>query len=166
MKTLVTGGGGFIGSNIVKLLLDRNEAVRVLHLPNERLDNLNGLDVELVAGNVLNTKDVDKAIEGCDKVYHLAAIYAIWMPNPRLMMDVNIKGSRNVFEACIKHNVKKVVHTSSLVRFAGQGEGNVCNEDSPFKMGDSGDQYCISKFKSHELAEHYANEKGLNPYYS
>jgi dihydroflavonol-4-reductase len=162
MKTLVTGGAGFIGSNVVKHLLNRNEEVRVLHLPNEKLDNLKGLKVELVAGNVLNKSDIQKAIQGCDKVYHLAAIYALWMPNPRVMMDVNIEGSRNVFDVCLENNIEKVVYTSSLVCYAGQGRGKVCNEESPFKLGDSGDQYSKSKFKSHQLAEQYANEKNLN----
>ncbi len=162
MKTLVTGGAGFIGSNVVKHLLKKNEAIKVLHLPNEHLNNLSGLDVEMVSGNILNVNDIDRAMKGCNKVYHLAAIYALWMPNPKIMFDVNIEGSRNVFDACLKHNIEKIVHTSSLVRFAGQGHNNICDENSPFKFGESGDKYSISKFKAHQLAEQYANEKGLN----
>ena len=162
MKTLVTGGAGFIGSNLVRQLLDKNESVRVLHLPNENLANLKGLNVELVEGDVLDKQAIDRVMKGCDKVYHLAAIYAIWMAEPRKMMDVNVEGSRIVFDACLKHQVKKVVFTSSLVRFAGQGKAKVCNEDSSFMMGRSGDAYCISKYKSHELAEFYAKEKNLN----
>lgn len=162
MKTLVTGGAGFIGSNVVKHLLNRNEEVKVLHLPHEKLDNLKGLDIELVVGNILNKNDIQKAMKDCDKIYHLAAIYALWMPDPRIMMDVNIEGSRNVFDVCLENKIEKVVYTSSLVCYAGQGKGKICNEDSPFKLGDSGDQYCISKFRSHQLAEQYAEEKGLN----
>ena len=162
MKTLVTGGAGFIGSNVVKLLLAQNEEVKVLHLPNERLDNLKGLDVELVAGNVLDQLNIDKAVESCNKVYHLAAMYAFWLPNPRLMFDVNVEGSRNVFKSCLRYKVEKIVYTSSLVRFGGQGLNKVCNEESNFKLGESGDKYSISKFESHKLAEHYANEKDLN----
>ncbi len=161
MKTLVTGGGGFIGSHVVKQLVQRGESVRVLHLPGENLSNLNGCNVELVAGNVLNPKDVEKAVAGCDKVYHLAAIYAFWMRHPQLMFDVNVNGSKYVLNACAEKGVKKVVYTSSMVRYGGQGNGQRGNEESPFAMGNSGELYSISKYQSQELAEQYARQ-GLN----
>ena len=123
MKTLVTGGAGFIGSNLVRQLVAKDVDVKVLHLPNENLQNLEGLDVELIAGNVLESGSLLKAIKGCNQVYHLAAIYALWLPNPRLMFDVNVQGSKNVFDLCIKQSIEKVVHTSSLVCFGGQGKG-------------------------------------------
>ncbi len=162
MKTLVTGGAGFIGSHVVRQLIDRGESVRVLHLPNENLDNLSGLNVELVSGNVLDRKSVDKAVNGCDKVYHLAAVYAFWLPDPQLMFDVNINGSKNIFESCLDHGVTKVVYTSSIARYGGQGKGNVSTEESDFGLMRTGELYTISKYLSHELAEDYANNKGLN----
>lgn len=161
MKTLVTGGAGFIGSHVVRLLLNRGEDVRVFHLPNERMDNIKGLKVELIEGNVLDKKSVDKAVKGCDKVYHLAAIYAFWLPDPQLMFEVNVTGTRNIFEACMKHGVEKVVHTSSIARFGGQGSGNIATEESGFGLMRTGELYSISKYLSHEVAEQYA-EKGLN----
>lgn len=161
MAILVTGGGGFIGSHVVKQLLERGKKVRVLHLPNEDLKNLEGLNVELIAGNVLNKEIVSKAVKGCKRVYHLAAVYAFWMPDPKIMFDVNIEGTRNVMDACVKHKVKKVVYTSSAVRFGGQGLGAVGNEESPFAMAKTGELYSITKNDSHELVEHYASN-GLN----
>jgi dihydroflavonol-4-reductase len=161
MKTLVTGGAGFIGSHVVKQLLEKGESVRVLHLPNERLDNIKGLDVELVAGNVLNKDEMMKAVEGCNKVYHLAAIYAFWMKNPQAMFDVNVKGTENVMDACIAHGVEKVVYTSSVARYAGQGEGKIINEESDFGLMKTGELYALSKYLSHQVVEGYA-ERGLN----
>ena len=161
MKILVTGGAGFIGSHVVKQLLEKGEDVRVLHLPNERLDNLKGLNVELMPGNVLNKEEVLKAVKGCNKVYHLAAVYAFWMKNPQVMFDVNIKGTENVMDACISEGVEKVVYTSSVARFAGQGEGKVITEDSDFGLMKTGELYALSKYLSHEVVEDYA-AKGLN----
>lgn len=161
MKTLVTGGAGFIGSHIVKQLEKRGEDVRVLHLPGESLRNLEGTKAELISGNVLDRKEMDKAVKGCDKVYHLAAVYAFWMKNPQLMFDVNIAGSRNVLDACGDNGVQKIVYTSSMVRYGGQENGLRGNEDSPFALGRTGELYSISKYESQELAEQYANQ-GMN----
>ena len=161
MKTLVTGGAGFIGSNVVKHLLARGEKVRVLHLKGENLLNLQGCDVELVEGNVLDKASIDKALAGCNKVYHLAAIYALLMRNPQLMVDVNVTGSKNILDACVHHNIEKVVYTSSIARYVGQGIGKSGTEDSPFMLGNSGELYSITKYQSQEIAEDFA-ANGLN----
>jgi dihydroflavonol-4-reductase len=160
-KILVTGGAGFIGSHVVKQLVAKGEDVRVFHLPNEKLDNLKGCEVELMSGNVLDRSSVDRAVKGCTHVYHLAAIYAFWMKNPQVMFDVNIKGSENVFQSCMEQGVEKVVYTSSIARYGGQDEGVVATEDSEFGLMRTGELYTISKYLSHELAEEYAR-KGLN----
>jgi dihydroflavonol-4-reductase len=104
---------------------------------------------------------MDKAVKGCDKVYHLAAVYAFWMKNPQLMFDVNVTGSKNVLDACVDQGVKKIVYTSSVVRYGGQGLDKQSNENSPFVMGSTGELYSISKYQSQELAEQYARD-GLN----
>lgn len=161
MKTLVTGGAGFIGAQVVKQLLAKGEEVRVLHLPNERLDNIKGCNVELVAGNVLNKDEVKKAVEGCNKVYHLAAIYAFWMKNPQAMFDVNVKGTENVMQTCMDLGVDKVVYTSSVARYAGQGEGKIVTEESDFGLMKTGELYALSKYLSHQVVEDYA-KRGLN----
>ena len=79
-RILVTGGAGFIGASVVRILRERypQAGVRVLHLPRENLKNLDGISgVELVAGDVTRQADVDRAVAGCDVVFHLAAIYAV-----------------------------------------------------------------------------------------
>lgn len=161
MKTLVTGGAGFIGSQVVKQLLEKGEEVKVLHLPNERMDNLKGLDVELIPGNVMDKQEMLKAVSGCNKVFHLAAIYAFWMKNPQTMLDVNIKGTEHIMDACIEKGVEKVVYTSSVVRYAGQGEGKTITEESEFGLMKIGELYSLSKYLSHEVVVEYA-KKGLD----
>lgn len=161
-QILVTGGAGFIGSNVVKVLCRRypDARVRVLHLPKENLLNLQDVQgVELMAGDLLNPLDVKRAVAGCDTVFHLAAIYALWLPDMGLMDRVNVDGSRLVLEECLQQGVKRVVYTSSFAVFAGQGLDKSCNERSSFALAES--HYSRSKYESHRLAEWYAR-KGLD----
>ncbi len=161
-QVLVTGGAGFIGSHVVKALLERypDTKVRVMHLPNDNLVNLKGLDVELVTGDVTRPDSLDKAVAGCDVVFHLAAVYALWLPDMSVMQRVNVDGTRNVFEACTRAGVKRVVFTSSFACFAGQGLDTACTEQSPFALGYS--YYSRTKYESAKLAEAYSKLHGLD----
>lgn len=156
MKALVTGGAGFIGSHIVRALLDENYEVRVLHLPNEKLKNLDGLDVELIAGDITDAAKMDQAVAGCDMVFHTAAIYALWLPNPSLMRKVNVEGTRTVLNAAKKAGVKRVVYTSTAACFGGQPKGIRATEESPFALGATGDAYVLTKFEAHQVALQFA----------
>jgi len=161
-RILLTGGAGFIGSNVVKILRERypETKLRVLHLPKENMLNLKGMDdVELMAGDITKAADVERAVSGCDVVFHLAAIYAFWLPDMSLMHRVNVDGTRVVLEECLKQKVQRVVYTSSIVCFTGQGRDVVSDESSPFSMEDM--VYAKSKYDSHLVAEEYAR-KGLD----
>ncbi|MFP5383756.1 MAG: NAD-dependent epimerase/dehydratase family protein [Gammaproteobacteria bacterium] len=161
-RILVTGGAGFIGSSLVKQLRERypQAAMRVMHLPRENLVNLDGVaGIELVAGDVTRQEQVDAAVSGCDVVFHLAAIYAIWLPDMSLMHRVNVEGTRNMLDACQRLGVKRVVHTSSAVCYCGHGLDVVCDEKSPFAM--KGHPYAESKIASHRVAEDFAR-RGLD----
>ena len=161
-QILLTGGAGFIGSNIVKILQARypTTKLRIFHLPNENLLNLKGLNgLELMAGDITNVEDVARAVTGCDVVFHLAAIYAFWLPDMSVMDRVNVGGTRILMEECLKQQVKRVVYTSSMVCFIGQGLDTVSDETSPFSMGSM--VYARTKHDSHRIAENYA-KKGLD----
>lgn len=159
-KFLVTGGAGFIGSHVVRALLAHYDApVRVLHLPKENLLNLTGLNVELFPGDMTNPADVSAAVEGCDVVFHLAAVYALWLPDMSLMQRVNVDAANNLFRTCHQQGVKRVVYTSSFACFAGQGLDTACTEKSPFNLPES--YYSRTKYESHKLAEAWAR-KGLD----
>lgn len=156
-QILVTGGAGFIGSSVVKLLRQRypEAVVRVLHLPRENLVNLEGVSgLELVPGDLLNPLDVQRAVAGCDTVFHLAAVYALWLPDMGLMDRVNVDGSRLVLEECRQQGVQRVVFTSSFAVFAGQGLDRVCDEHSSFALSES--HYSRTKYESHRMAEWYS----------
>lgn len=116
MKALVTGGAGFIGSNLVAGLRDRGIGVRVLDdLSSGYRRNLDGLDVEFMDGDVRNRDAVDAAVRGCDLVFHLAASVGNKrsIDDPVRDSEINVLGTLNVLEAARHAGVRKVVASSS-----------------------------------------------------
>lgn len=144
-KALVTGGAGFLGSAMVKQLLEAGAAVRVLALPGEPLDNLKGLDVEVRQGNVLSTDDTQNAAAGCDTVFHVAAIYKDYMKNPMPMYDVSQRGTFNVLEAARRAGAEKAVVTSSIVALGRPPKGRLGDETTPYEAWDVNFHYSRSK---------------------
>lgn len=129
MKALVTGANGFLGSNLVKHLLDRGYEVTAM--TRRRDENLASLNVRNVHGDVRSYENVLKACEGQEVVFHTAAISGIW-GSWKLFHGTNTVGTRNVVEACLEHDVPKLVYTSSpSVTFDGQHQMNV-NESAPY----------------------------------
>src|SRR5262245_20623411 len=122
-KTLVTGASGFIGSAVVRKLLARGRAVRCYVEPGADLKNLEGLDVEVVTGDVNDRARIGEALAGCDVLYHLAAIYRIWMPDPALIYRVNVEGTKTVLWAAYKAGLAKVVFTSSIAAVGARDDG-------------------------------------------
>jgi dihydroflavonol-4-reductase len=157
---LVTGASGFIGSAVVRRLLARGQKVRCYVEPGARLDNLHGPDVDVVTGDVNDRDAIARALDGCDTLFHLAAIYAIWLRDPSLMYRVNVDGSKTVLWAAYKAKVKKVVYTSSIAAI-GRGEnGAPVDETHAFSREDwdDGNAYIRSKRLSEEDALRFAAE--------
>lgn len=126
MKVLVTGGTGFIGSHLVDLLVEKNYNVRVLvrkgdvhpayddKVNQEILEHEKNLGVEIVYGNLLDKKSLEKACEGIDIIYHLAAIARQYEGLPtQVYYDINTFGTKNLLDACLKNKVKRFVYTST-----------------------------------------------------
>src|SRR4051794_6202310 len=90
---LVTGASGFIGSHVVKLLVAEGVKVRALIQKGVPLANLEGLEVEQVPGDLLDEASLEAAVTGVDTIFHLAAIFAYWLPDPALMYRVNVEGT-------------------------------------------------------------------------
>lgn len=155
MKVLVTGGSGYIGSAVVKELLETKEKVKVLVRETDNLRNLERLDVELVYGDITDFHSIAGALQGCDRVFHLAAIYAIWLPDPKMMYRVNVQGTKNVLEACLQKKIKKVVYTSSVAALGAHGKDRPANESVQFNLWHTKDNYYISKYRAEQLALDY-----------
>jgi len=157
MKVLITGGNGFIGIKLVKALLKKNYEVRVFDNLSKG-DNRLPKEVEFVQGDLRNKEDIDKATKGVDYVFHKAAV-AInrSLEFPEESLDINLKGSFNVFESCLKNKVKKVIFSSSASVY-GNPEKLPVNEDD---RKDPVTPYCISKLASEYLLKFFSDQ-GLN----
>ena len=148
MKTLVTGAGGFIGSAVVRQLLAAGREVRAALAPREPADNLAGLDLEQVTVDVRDAAAVARAVAGCDVVYHLAAIYALWLPDEQVLYDVNVEGTKNVLFAALRAGVRRVVHTSSIAAIGVAPPGELADETFRFNHWRGGNAYIRSKYLS------------------
>ncbi len=112
MATLVTGASGHIGANLIRSLLHDGHDVRVLmHRSHEAI---NGLPVEIAHGDVRDIDSLMQACQGMDVVYHLAAVVSIGMGNRHEIESINVQGPRNIVESCLKNNVRRLVHFSSI----------------------------------------------------
>jgi nucleoside-diphosphate-sugar epimerase len=137
---LVTGGAGFIGSNIVKLLVDYGHKVRVLdNLSTGYLKNIEKFDVDFIKGDICDNDIVQKAISGVSVVFHLAAHIGNVksLSNPQEDAHINIIGTLNILEASRKLSVKRIIYSSSAAIFGELltmpiGEDHPQNPDSPY----------------------------------
>lgn len=155
-KALVTGAAGFIGSHVVRELLAENVEVKCLIRPGEATRNLDGLDVEMLSGDILDSSVVESTLAGVDTVFHLAAIYSIWMRDWSRIYEVNIQGSRNVFWACLKKDIEKVVFTSSIAAIGIASGTMLSTEDTPFNQYTLGNHYVLTKYLSQQEALGFA----------
>jgi dihydroflavonol-4-reductase len=157
---LVTGASGFIGSHVVKLLCAEGVRVRALVQKGVPLANLDGLPIEQVEGDLLDAQSLQRALEGCDTVFHLAAIFAYWLPDPTLMYRVNVEGTIQLLTAAKAAGVRKVVHTSSIAAIGTRTGELPADESTPFNNWDTADHYVISKYVG-ELEALKFNAAGL-----
>ncbi len=154
---LVTGGAGFLGSSVVRELLGQGDTeVRVLALPDEPLDNLEGLDVDVVRGDVTDPEAALSATAGIGTLYHCAAIYKDYMPDPTPMYTVNLRGTFNMLEAARRNDVTTTVYTSSITALGRSGADGRSDESTPFEAWDVDFPYPRTKYLSQMLAEDFA----------
>lgn len=129
MKAVVTGGGGFLGGAVVRLLRQRGDSVR--SFTRSRYPWLDELGVEQTLGDLAKLEDVEGAVSGCDVVFHVAAKAGVW-GRYSAFYDTNVTGTENVIAACKKHGVRRLVYTStpSVVHSGEDVEG--ANESLPY----------------------------------
>ena len=128
---VVTGAAGHIGNVLVRHLIQKGEKVRVLLLPGESLESLEGLQVARVEGNVLDPSSLESAFSGADCVFHLAGIVRISPGKKDLIYKINVQGTKNVIAAVLKAGVKRLVYTSSVHAFIDIPRGRVVDERTP-----------------------------------
>jgi dihydroflavonol-4-reductase len=109
MKALVTGGTGFIGSHVVRALLEDGASVRVLARSGSDRRALAGLPVEIATGDLAEPASLMAALAGVEVLYHVAADYRLWAPNPAVLYRVNVDGTRSLLLAAEAAGVARVV---------------------------------------------------------
>ena len=147
-KTLVTGGNGFVGSPIVRLLVARGDDVRMTVRRRSRLDNLADVGVERVECDVRDRRAVRRAMKGVDRVFHLAALVSQRPEDEDAVFETNVVGTRNVLEEALRAGVERVVHTSSVVAIGPAPWGETGDERQLFTAAHLGIPYVNSKHEA------------------
>jgi nucleoside-diphosphate-sugar epimerase len=162
-KVLVTGSTGHLGANLVRRLLEDGTDIRVLVRPGRDQAALDGLAVERVEGDLRDREAVSRAVQGCERIYHCAALVSTIEGNAahkRDVYDTNVLGTRHILEAAVRHGVEKVVVSGSLSATGYDGD-RPSHEDMPFYPFDRHLPYGFTK----HLVEHHclqAHANGLN----
>jgi dihydroflavonol-4-reductase len=159
-KTLVTGGTGFVGRAVVEELLAAGRAVRVL-ARNPDHPALAGLAVEVAEGDLRDPDSLHRALTGCTRLFHVAADYRLWVPDPATMYAINVEGTRQVLTAAAAHGLERVVYTSTVGTLGNPGDGNPGTEATPVSLKDMVGHYKRSKFLAEQVALDFARQ-GLN----
>lgn len=150
MNVLLTGASGFIGAHVARALVAEGFLVRCLVRPGSRRPR--DLHVTWLEGDLRSATDVREAVRGCDAVFHAAALYALWAPDPAAFHEVNVEGTRRVLAAAREEGVQRVVHTSSVACIGEAPEGALANEDTPARAEDLIGPYKRTKLEAERLA--------------
>ena len=158
--TLVTGASGFIGGHLARALAERGDRLRLLLRPGSDRRGLAGFSFEEALGDLRDSDSLERAINGCSTVFHVAADYRLWAKDPTELKRSNVDGTRNLLEAANRAGVDKVVYTSTVGTIGIVGDGTPGDEDAPVALADMTGQYKRTKFLAEQVALEYA-ERGL-----
>jgi dihydroflavonol-4-reductase len=147
-KTLVTGASGFLGSHVARALAARGDELRLLVRRGSDLDCLGDLEFERVAGDVLDRRAVRRAMEGVERVFHLAGTTSMRPSDREKVFDLNVKGTRIVLEEALAADVKRVVHTSSVAAIGPAKPRGTADENQQFRAGYLGIAYMNAKHEA------------------
>src|SRR5271167_2393545 len=136
MRTFLTGATGFLGSHVARALAEQGADLRLLVRPTSNLKNLEGLNAETTTGDLRDPASLEKAMSGCDTVFHVAADYRLWVRDPDEMYRSNVAGTRAILEAARKNGVRRVVYTSSVATMGFTGNSHPADEDSAVALAD------------------------------
>ncbi len=166
-KVLVTGAMGFIGTRLVQALVEQGSSVRAL----ARRDDFRsppGLgfkdgaplrhpQVEIVRGDILDPESLARAMQGCDRVFHIAGYAKNWAPDPNTFFRVNVEGTKNVFDAARRAGVQRIVWTSTIQALGATGPGEV-GDETHARSRVCFTEYEASKVQAEEVAARYVRE--------
>ena len=158
---LVTGANGFVGSALVRRLLLDGAQVRAMVRPGCGRRNLEGLDADIVEADLLDPTSWQAMLKGVRVLYHVAADYRLWVPNPEVMYRTNVDGSVGLIKAAAAAGVERIVYTSSVATLKAGDTGHGADEDTPTTLADMCGHYKRSKFLAEEAVRALAHDDGL-----
>jgi len=156
MKALVTGATGFVGAAVARALIREGWQVRALARPGSDRRNIQALPVQISEGNLADRPSLDRALSGCEALFHVAADYRLGAPDPWQLYQTNVEGTRNILDAAREAGVRRVVYTSSVGTLGIPADGSPGNEDTPVGVADMIGHYKRSKFLAEQLVREAA----------
>jgi dihydroflavonol-4-reductase len=161
MTVLVTGATGFVGAAVVRRLLRAGASVRVLARPGGDRRNLEGRAVEIVEGDLTRPETLERAVRGCEALFHVAADYRLWARRPEELFATNVAGTRALMLAAAQAGVRRIVYTSSVATLGFAGDRVPADEDTPGDFADMIGAYKRSKFLAEAEVVRLVREDGL-----
>jgi dihydroflavonol-4-reductase len=151
MRAFVTGATGFVGSHVARVLAEQGADLRLLVRSSSNPKNIQGLNAERVVGDLRNPPSLEKAMAGCDVVFHVAADYRLWIRDPEQMYRTNVEGTRTILQATRSNRVRRMVYTSSVATMGFTSNGQPADENSPVSLENMIGHYKRSKFMAEQL---------------
>jgi len=163
LRVFVTGGTGFVGSHVASALAEAGADLRLLVRATSRTENIDGLKAERVVGDLRDPGFLQRAVSGCEAVFHVAADYRLWCRDPQEMYRANVDGTRALIEAAAAARVRRVVYTSSVATMGFTGGDRPADESSPVSLAQMIGPYKRSKFLAEQIALQAPDVVVVNP---
>jgi len=159
--SFITGATGFLGSAVARVLLEKGHRLRALARPGNDRRNLAGLNVEIVEGDLGRPASFREALKGCHALFHVAADYRIWVPDPAAMHRINVDGTHALMESAIVAGIEHIVYTSSVATLGSNKNGVPADETTPVTFADMIGIYKKSKFLAEQEVQHLIRQHNL-----
>jgi dihydroflavonol-4-reductase len=159
--TLLTGATGFVGSAVARCLLARGHRVRILARPGSDRRNLEGLALDIATGDLRDPASLAKAAEDCRYLFHVAADYRLWVPDPEAMMQANVAGTRALLLAAQSRGVERIVYCSSVAALGLTADGTPADETTPVHAEKIIGTYKRSKYLAEQAVLELVREHGV-----
>ncbi len=160
MPSLVIGGNGFLGSHLVRQLVDAGDEVRVFTRPTSDLRTLAGLDVDHVTGDLFDNDAVARAMTGCDVVFHCAVDTRAWLRDPAPLYRTNVEALNSVLDVAARMSLRKFVFTSTAATI-GRVYGRRATEDDVFNWAARAPEYVRSRVAAEDLVLRRAQDDAV-----
>ncbi len=159
--TLVTGATGFVGSAVARALLSQGHALRLLVRASSDRANIADLPAECVEGDLNDPASLERAVQGCRYLLHVAADYRLWVPDPATMNRANVDGTRSLLRAAQAAGVERIVYCSSVAALGLIGDGTVADESTPNHIDKVIGVYKRSKYLAEQAVLALVREAGV-----